>query len=44
MTRDQRLRRAGRTVLRYDWWEVTYDAGRVAQEIAATYRELAAAA
>jgi len=42
--RDQRLRRAGWTVLRYDWWEVTYDAARVAQEIAGIYRELAAVA
>jgi hypothetical protein len=42
--RDQQLRRAGWTVLRYDWWEVTYDAARVAQEIVGTYRELAAVA
>jgi very-short-patch-repair endonuclease len=42
--RDNRLRRAGWTVLRYDWWEVTYDAARVAQEIAEIYRDLAAVA
>jgi hypothetical protein len=42
--RDQRLRRAGWTVLRYDWWEVTYDAARVAQEIAGIYQHLAAVA
>jgi hypothetical protein len=42
--RDRRLWQAGWTVLRYDWWEVTYDAARVAQEIAETYRGLAAVA
>jgi very-short-patch-repair endonuclease len=42
--RDHRLRRAGWTVLRYDWWEITYDAARVAREIAETYRALAALA
>jgi hypothetical protein len=42
--RDRALRQAGWTVLRYDWWEVTYDAARVAQEIAETYRGLAAVA
>jgi very-short-patch-repair endonuclease len=42
--RDRALQRAGWTVLRYDWWEVTYDAGRVAREISETYRELAAVA
>jgi very-short-patch-repair endonuclease len=42
--RDQRLRRAGWTVLRYDWWEVTCDAARVAEEIAGIYRHLAAVA
>ncbi len=35
------LTRAGWTVLHYDWWEVTYDAERVAGEIALTYRQLA---
>ena len=42
--RDNALNRAGWTVLHYDWWEVTYDADRVAGEIADTYRRLAAAA
>jgi very-short-patch-repair endonuclease len=42
--RDRALIRAGWTVLRYDWWEVTYDAERVAQEIAETYWRLLAAA
>jgi very-short-patch-repair endonuclease len=42
--RDRALRQAGWTVLRYDWWEVTYDADRVAQEISETYRELSAVA
>lgn len=42
--RDYTLRQAGWTVLRYDWWEVTYDAARVAREIAETYRGLAAVA
>ena len=35
------LTRAGWTVLHYDWWEVTDDAERVADEIATTYRQLA---
>jgi very-short-patch-repair endonuclease len=38
------LARAGWTVLHYDWWEVTYEAERVAAEIAVTYTRLAAAA
>jgi very-short-patch-repair endonuclease len=42
--RDRTLRQAGWTVLRYDWWEVTYDAVRVARQISETYRELAAVA
>jgi very-short-patch-repair endonuclease len=40
--RDRALNRAGWTVVRYDWWEVTYDSARVAQEIAETYWQLAA--
>jgi hypothetical protein len=31
-------------VLHYDWWEITYEADRVAREIADTYRRLLAAA
>lgn len=38
------LNRAGWTVLHYDWWEITYEADRVAREIADTYRRLRAAA
>jgi hypothetical protein len=38
------LNRAGWTVLRYDWWAVTYEADRVAREIAGTYRNLLAVA
>jgi hypothetical protein len=41
---DHGLRRAAWTVLRYDWSEVTYDAARVAREIAETYGALAAVA
>jgi very-short-patch-repair endonuclease len=41
--RRNRLQRAGWIVLNYDWWEVTNHPGRVAAEIAATYRSLAAA-
>jgi very-short-patch-repair endonuclease len=42
--RDRALVQAGWTVLRYDWWEITYDAARVVQEIVETYARLAAAA
>jgi very-short-patch-repair endonuclease len=41
--RGNALNRAGWTVLHYDWWEITYEADRVAREIADTYRGLAAA-
>jgi very-short-patch-repair endonuclease len=42
--RGNALSRAGWTVLHYDWWAVTFEAERVAREIADTYRQLAAAA
>jgi len=41
--RGNSLNRAGWTVLHYDWWAVTYEAERVAREIADTYRQLAGA-
>lgn len=41
--RQRRLAMAGWTVLHFDWWEVTYEPERVAGEIAAAYRALAAA-
>ncbi len=41
--RGNALNRAGWTVLHYDWWEIAYEAERVAREIADTYRDLAAA-
>ena len=40
--RGNTLARAGWTVLHYDWWEVTYEAERVAREISEIYRMLAA--
>ncbi|HEX6392956.1 MAG TPA: type IV toxin-antitoxin system AbiEi family antitoxin domain-containing protein [Acidimicrobiales bacterium] len=40
--RSNTMARAGWTVLHYDWWEVTYEAERVAREIAETYFKLAA--
>lgn len=42
--RDADLQAAGWTVLHYDWWEVTFEAERVAAEIAAHYRRLEQAA
>lgn len=42
--RGNALTRAGWTVLHYNWWEVTYEAERVAAEIADTYTRLVAAA
>jgi len=36
--RSNALVRAGWTVLRYTWWEVSFDADRVAREIADAYR------
>jgi very-short-patch-repair endonuclease len=42
--RGNSLNRAGWTVLHYNWWEITYEADRVATEIADTYRRLLAAA
>jgi very-short-patch-repair endonuclease len=41
--RDRELQLAGWTVMRFDWWEVTHEADRVAAEIEAMYRKLAAA-
>jgi hypothetical protein len=40
--RQNALVSAGWTVLRYNWWDVTYDPRRVGAEIAAAYRALAA--
>jgi very-short-patch-repair endonuclease len=40
--RQRRLTMAGWTVLHFDWWEVTHEPERVAGEIAAAYRALAA--
>jgi putative AbiEi antitoxin of type IV toxin-antitoxin system/uncharacterized protein DUF559 len=40
--RSNTMARAGWTVLHYGWWEVTYEAERVAREIAETYLKLAA--
>jgi hypothetical protein len=42
--RSNALMRDGWTVLHYDWWEVSYEAERVAREIAETHRLLTAAA
>jgi very-short-patch-repair endonuclease len=41
--RQRRLTMAGWMVLHFDWWEVTHEPERVAEEIAAAYRSLAAA-
>lgn len=40
--RSNALTAAGWTVLPYNWWDVTYEARRVAAEIAGAYRMLAA--
>jgi hypothetical protein len=40
--RSNALSAAGWTVLHYSWWDVTYEPGRVADEIASAYRTLAA--
>lgn len=39
--RTNALTRAGWTVLRYTWWDVSFDADRVAREIADAYRDRA---
>jgi hypothetical protein len=38
--RSNRLNQAGWTVLRYDWWSVTFEGERVAREIAGIYHQL----
>lgn len=40
--RSNSLSAAGWTVLRYNWWDVSFDSERVAAEVAAAYRALAA--
>lgn len=40
--RSNALVAAGWTVLRYNWWDITYDAQRVVAEVAAAYHALAA--